>query len=113
MAAVVAAVGLCHARSVQAAVAVAGGYVLFWFAFRRVRALEWFQRHADVSYGVYLYGWPALSLLIWWRLGIGPWALFAAAWVACMALGWASWHAVELPFLRLKPRHDPRDAQPA
>ena len=113
VAAVVAAAGLGHARSVQGAVGIAGGYLLFWFAFRRVRSLEFFQRHADVSYGVYLYGWPAISLLVWWRPGISPWTLFAAAWAASLVLGWMSWHAVELPFLRLKPRHDPRDASPA
>lgn len=113
VAAVVLAVGLRYPRGVQSAVGLAGGYLLFWFAFLRLPALNFFRSHADVSYGVYLYGWPAISLLIWWVPGLSPWTLFAAAWLACLALGFVSWRLVELPFLRLKPRHDPRDVGPA
>ncbi len=113
MAAVVLAIGIRHPHAVQPAVGVAGGYLLFWFAFRRLPALAFFQSHADVSYGVYLYGWPAINLLIWWFPGLSPWPLFAVAWIVCLVLGFASWHLVELPFLRLKPRHDPRDVGPA
>ena len=113
LAAVLLTVGLGHARFVQPAVGLAGGYLLFWFAFLRWPALDFFKSHADVSYGVYLYGWPVISLLVWRFPAISPWTVLVAAWFACLALGFASWHLVELPFLRLKPRHDPRDVPPA
>ena len=79
-----------------------GAYAVFWFAFARLPALSGFKRHADVSYGVYLYGWPVQSLCIWYFPYISPWLLFAVAWPLALGLGFLSWHLVELPFLRLK-----------
>ncbi len=93
----------------QLALATAGAYILFWFAFARLPALKFFQAHSDVSYGVYLYGWPTQSLLTWYFPQASPWVLAVAALSVCLGLGFLSWHLVELPFLRLKPRRDPRD----
>ena len=99
--------------SAELALATVGAYALFWFAFARLRVLRFFQSHSDVSYGVYLYGWPTQTLLIWYFPRASPWALCPAALAVCLGLGLLSWHGVELPFLRLKPRHDPRDVQTA
>jgi peptidoglycan/LPS O-acetylase OafA/YrhL len=77
--------------------ALAGGYVLLSLG-----------RHpcakplsADISYGVYLYGWPVQKLLIWTGVS-NPWLLAALALPAAGALGLFSWLAIEQPALRLK-----------
>jgi peptidoglycan/LPS O-acetylase OafA/YrhL len=61
-------------------------------------------RHTDLSYGVYLYGWPAQQLA--WMLPIGKSitgniVVSTAIALVCAAL---SWFLVERPALRLKKR---------
>ena len=61
-------------------------------------------RHTDLSYGLYLYGWPAQQLA--WMLPTGKTVfgnivLATAIALACAAL---SWFLVERPALRLKKR---------
>ena len=61
-------------------------------------------RHTDLSYGLYLYGWPAQQLA--WMLPAGKTiagniAIASAIALACAAL---SWFLVERPALRLKRR---------
>ncbi len=61
-------------------------------------------RHADLSYGLYLYGWPAQQLA--WMLPMGKSVagnilIATAIALACAAL---SWFVVERPALRLKKR---------
>jgi len=58
----------------------------------------------DVSYGVYLYGWPVESAVIWLLPGIGPWAVTALAVPVALVAGWLSWRLVESPFLRWRLR---------
>ncbi len=61
-------------------------------------------RHADISYGIYLYGY-AIQQFVVWAL---PWAL-TWYWNLLLALpfsviaGLASWHAVERPAQKLRP----------
>ena len=60
--------------------------------------------HADLSYGLYLYGWPAQQLV--WMLPVGKSVvgnivIATAIALACAAL---SWFVVERPALRLKKR---------
>lgn len=61
-------------------------------------------RHTDLSYGLYLYGWPAQQLA--WMLPVGKTitgniVVATAIALACAAL---SWFLVERPALRLKKR---------
>ncbi|MGV8944468.1 MAG: hypothetical protein ACOH1S_10270, partial [Thermomonas sp.] len=61
-------------------------------------------RHTDLSYGLYLYGWPAQQLawmLPWGKSVIGNILLATAIALSCAAL---SWFLVERPALRLKKR---------
>jgi peptidoglycan/LPS O-acetylase OafA/YrhL len=62
-------------------------------------------RFGDLSYGLYIYGWPAEALVIYLRGGHGAWwqVCFPALAIAA-ALSFISWHLVEAPALRLKPR---------
>jgi peptidoglycan/LPS O-acetylase OafA/YrhL len=61
-------------------------------------------RHHDISYGLYLYGWPAQQLVLHLAPGTGP--LFNTFWATLLAGGLAvlSWRFVERPALRLKSR---------
>ena len=51
------------------------------------------------------------KLLIHWWPAISPPALFAASLAASVALGYASWFAVEKPALALRPAGRPVPAQ--
>jgi peptidoglycan/LPS O-acetylase OafA/YrhL len=87
----------------EPALIVGGGYLLFYLVSLRMPSLRWMERFPDISYGLYLYGWPVEILWIWYFRG-SPWITFAAAMVICSTLGWLSWHYVERPMLALKPR---------
>jgi peptidoglycan/LPS O-acetylase OafA/YrhL len=60
-------------------------------------------RLPDISYGVYLYGWPVQNLLIIWGLG-NPLLVFPASLAISCVLGAASWFGVERSALWLKRR---------
>ena len=95
---------LFNYKAASFGLATFGAYLLFWFAEVQSPLLARFRRLPDISYGVYLYGWPVEKLLLWYFPGISPWLVFALACVFCTGLGLASWFGVERPFLRLKPK---------
>ena len=103
-------VAMFHGQFAELAVATLGGYVLFWFAFLEIPQLDRFKRAPDISYGLYLYGWPMqkLLLLIWPHMT--PLQLFPLALVLACLCGAASWHIIEKPALAFKRRfaRDPR-----
>jgi peptidoglycan/LPS O-acetylase OafA/YrhL len=73
-----------------------------------------FGRHADISYGVYLYSFPIQQVLIAWfgPGGLRPLALTAVAMPLSWLCGFASWHAIEKRALRLKPHRPGVTASP-
>ena len=86
-----------------------GCYLALWLALnphiRPLRAARW----GDLSYGLYIYGWPAEQLVIWLKGGHAPWwQVFGGGLAIAGALAFASWHLIEGPALRLKPQ--PRSA---
>ena len=86
----------------QLALLSLGAYALFTFAFARFPVLDLFKGTTDISYGVYLYGWPTQKLILWCLPALSPSALFLFSFLVSAAAGWLSWRCVELPFLRLK-----------
>lgn len=94
--------GLFSFRIHQLAFLLAGTYLLFFFAFAKIPLLANFGKLPDVSYGLYLYGWPIQKLIIWWFPGSSPWAVFFAAAVAAVVAGWISWHVIEKRFIQSK-----------
>lgn len=66
---------------------------------------RWLARHDDISYGIYLYGFPVQQLVSHWMSPDRhtPWTNTALAlpMIFCLALG--SWRLVEQPCLTLKP----------
>ncbi len=97
-------VGLFWKTSAQLVLSTAGAYILFWFAFARLPMLQQFGTYSDISYGVYLYGWPAQKLLLWYIPSLSPWGLFVLACGLSFTCGLLSWHLVERPFMHLKTR---------
>jgi peptidoglycan/LPS O-acetylase OafA/YrhL len=82
-----------------------GCYLALWLALNprlpRIPA----TRFGDLSYGIYIYGWPVEEAVMWASGGRASWwQLFLAALPAAAALAFLSWHLVESRALRLKPR---------
>ncbi len=82
-----------------------GCYLALWLArhprLPKLRAGRW----GDLSYGLYIYGWPSEQLVIWLKGGHASWwQVFAGGLAVATALAFASWHLIEAPALRLKPR---------
>ena len=91
-------------RFAELAVAALGGYLLFWFAFLEIPQLDRFKRAPDISYGLYLYGWPAQKLVLLLYPVITPLPLFVLALPIAAVLGYVSWQIIEKPALQLKRR---------
>lgn len=87
----------------ELAMVVCGAYLMFYLGQMHLPWLSGMTRLPDISYGIYLYGWPVESLWIWFHRG-SPWITFAASTVICFGLGWLSWHFIERPALTLKRR---------
>lgn len=87
----------------EAAVAILGGYVLFWLAFNlKSPMLAKVGTNIDISYGVYLYAWPVQKSLIWFYPALSPWLVFVEATAIASILAFGSWWLVEKPCLNLK-----------
>ena len=85
-----------------------GLYLIFWIAFKA--KTTWASRltnRTDLSYGMYLYGWPVQSLIIWTNQSINPWLLCGLTLVAAGCLAYGSWVLVESPCLRLANKNRP------
>lgn len=78
-------------------------YLCLWVALRLGRHERLVLRH-DISYGVYIYGWPVQQFLVMAGLA-GSWAAFSlASLAATVPLAAASWLLVERPAMRLRSR---------
>lgn len=76
-------------------------YGLLWLA--RWLPLPHFDRKRDISYGVYIYGYPIQQVLVLAGAAAwGGWALFAVAYLLTVGFAVLSWHFIEQPALRLK-----------
>jgi peptidoglycan/LPS O-acetylase OafA/YrhL len=80
-----------------------GSYLMFYLGQMYLPGLAWMGGFPDISYGIYLYGWPVESLWIWFQRG-SPWVTFFVSTVISFGLGWVSWHFIERPALTLKRR---------
>ena len=62
-------------------------------------------RFGDFSYGIYLWAWPVEQLVTRWVGASAAYpVLLAASLAAILPLAYLSWHGVERPCLKLKPR---------
>jgi len=84
---------------------VALPYVVIWIATLPVEWMNRFGRGGDFSYGMYLYAFPVQQTLVAGGGAAWPYPVYlAAAFLLCLACAVASWHGIEHPALRLKPR---------
>lgn len=79
---------------------IAVGYFVLWIAY--VPTLPKIPFGLDVSYGVYLWGWPVQQSLVHLTGVDEPLLLFAMTAPIVLALGTASWLCIERPALKLK-----------
>ena len=100
-----AALLLCHSQHFNVVLPFAGTYLLLYLAFSKSVRLPLGGGKVDLSYGLYLYGWPVEQLLIYhFGARLSPIMLIVIALPLSAALAWTSWTCVERPCLRLKTR---------
>jgi peptidoglycan/LPS O-acetylase OafA/YrhL len=81
-----------------------GCYLALWLALNPRLPVVPAARFGDLSYGLYIYGWPVEEGVIWLLGGHARWwQVFGLALPVTAALAFLSWHLVEHPALRLKP----------
>ncbi|SAK64640.1 acyltransferase 3 [Caballeronia catudaia] len=84
---------------------VAWPFLVIAFGTASTPFLRSFGRFGDFSYGAYVFAFPVQQTLIWatsakWPVG----SYLAVAAALTLALAFVSWHCVEKPAMRLKPR---------
>ncbi len=85
------------------ALVAALAYGAIWTGFARARPLLAFNRLGDFSYGIYIYAFPVQQLAAHWGT-VTPWSNMLWAAPLVLILSVLSWHLIEAPALRLKPR---------
>lgn len=88
----------------RTALFLAEAYGAIWLALCPALARPAFDPRADLSYGIYLYGWPIQQGLRALLPGASPWLLLPPALMLTGLVAGLSWVAVEQPALRLKAR---------
>ncbi|TNM64745.1 acyltransferase [Aliirhizobium smilacinae] len=87
-----------------AAFVVFGGYLIFWFAFAvKSPGISRINGDDDVSYGVYLYGWPISSSLVYFLGVSSPTLLIVLSLPLAYIAGYLSWIYIERRFTSSKP----------
>lgn len=85
-----------------------GGYLVIWFARRYDPWLDYSRFCGDLSYGLYIYGWPSEEFVMWLSGGHAAWwQVFFGSLAIALLLSWLSWHAVEKWALRRARRPAP------
>jgi peptidoglycan/LPS O-acetylase OafA/YrhL len=80
---------------------LAGAYVALWFARRYDAWLDYSRWCGDLSYGIYIYGWPLEQFVFWLSGGKAAWwQVFLGALPLILGAAWLSWRLVENPALR-------------
>ncbi len=82
---------------------LSGTYLLFFAAYHHKYIFPKFAKYGDLSYGIYLYGWPLQQLIILW-LGklLNIYTFFAIVFPIILIFAALSWKVAEAPALKLK-----------
>jgi peptidoglycan/LPS O-acetylase OafA/YrhL len=84
---------------------VFGCYLALYVALHPKLPIIRATRFGDLSYGLYIFGWPSEQIVIWLLHGhVEWWQVFLLATLLAGSLAFLSWHLVEKRALRLKPR---------
>ncbi len=83
-----------------------GAYAVLFVSLSVAGEVKIAGRRVDLSYGVYLYGWPIAQVLLYF-LGdrIGPLPLFLLSMAVCLPTAWLSWVFIEKPALAAVRHH--------
>ena len=84
--------------------AVFGCYLALYAALHPGLPVTPAARFGDLSYGLYIYGWPVEQTVSYLRPGASWWELFLLSMVATAGVAFLSWHLVEKRALSFKPR---------
>lgn len=80
---------------------LAGAYLALWFARRYDPWLDYSRWCGDLSYGIYIYAWPAEEFVVWLSGGRAAWwQVFFGSLAIILPLAFLSWHLVEKPAQR-------------
>ena len=75
---------------------LAGAYLVIWASRRHDRWLDYSERVGDLSYGLYIYGWPSEQLVMWLSGGRAAWwQVFSGGLAIALPAAWLSWHGIE------------------
>jgi peptidoglycan/LPS O-acetylase OafA/YrhL len=85
----------------EPALCILWGYAVLYYAMAGSSLLG-FNRYPDVSYGVYLYAWPIIKVLLWHFPTMNVYAAMLSVFVLSVCAGTASSFVVERPFMHLK-----------
>lgn len=81
-----------------------GSYLVLFVALDRRLPVIAAARFGDLSYGLYIYGWPVEQTIVRLHGGTAPWwQVFVIALPVTGAIAFASWHLIEQRALHLKP----------
>ncbi len=91
------------------------GYLTIYAATRYWPRLDYARHVGDLSYGLYIYGWPCEEFVMWLTNGRARWwEVTLGSLAIALPLAWLSWHLVEKRALRwVRGRHGPEAAAPA
>ena len=90
---------------VQTAAILAIPYLVLVLAYRTPPRLDVITRPGDLSYGIYIYAFPAQQLVSHlWGVGLSPAGMLALVAVPVYLLALLSWRWIEAPALRFKRR---------
>ena len=81
---------------------IAAGYVALLLGRLPLGPIRRFTNRVDLSYGVYIFGWPVSQTLIVFMPHISAAALILETSTIAIALAILSWHCVERPALRAR-----------
>lgn len=93
--------GFNYSGHLNLALPIFGSYVIIYIGYRWDQLLNC-TRHGDLSYGLYIYGWPAQQMLIALHpeMTVLQNIIFSIA--LAIPFAYASWHLIEEPFMRLR-----------
>jgi peptidoglycan/LPS O-acetylase OafA/YrhL len=81
---------------------IATGYAALLLGRIPLGKLRAFSNRNDISYGVYIFGWPASQSLIHFYPSLDAWALLVLSAVIASTLAYFSWHWIEKPSLHAR-----------
>ena len=94
--------GLSLRPITEVSFALFGSYLIFYTATQGAKTfLRNVNNETDISYGVYLYGWPLMKLVQMYLIATPIPLTIVVTYLLAIVLGWASWVLIEKPALEI------------